>query len=146
MPKLHHNVALVFLTIVSCVSREPNKPAETLKTFSSDNLYTSKEQPQCKSMLDTYCNFLYSPDVQGNLEVKRTKESIKVLQGETHNQFSQVFFRYSQAKLQNQNNLPKDIYAVLLRHGYFEKLKKFLERTPRTTMTLEQRLASEQLD
>lgn len=100
----------------------------------------------CKSMLDNYCNILYSPAAQGNLEVKHKQESIKVLQGETHNQFSQVFFRYSQAKLQNQKNLPKDFYAVLSRHNYFDKLKNFLDRIPRTNMTLDQRLTSEQLD
>ena len=134
--------------LVSCVSTEPPKPQPppALRTFSSDNLYSPQQQPQCKSMLDNYCNFLYSPDVLGNLEVKRTHDSIKVLQGETHNQFSQVFFRYSQAKVQNQKSLPKDFYAVLVRHAYFEKLKTFLERTPRTVMTLEQRLTSEQLD
>lgn len=97
-------------------------------------------------MLDSYCGVLYSPDTQGNLEVKRTQDSIKILQGETHNQFSQVFFRYSQAKLQKQRYLPKDFYAVLKRNRYFEKLRVFLERTPRTAMTLEQRLYSEQSD
>ena len=97
-------------------------------------------------MLDTYCNILYAPDAQGNLEVRQKHESIKVLQGQTPNQFSQVFFRYSQAKLNNQKNLPRDFAIVLNRHQYFMKLKTFLDRTPRTAMTLEQRLNSEQLD
>lgn len=141
-------LASVSLVLSACVSRiQPERaPADDLKTFSSTNLYSPKEQPQCKAMLDSYCNFLYSPDVLGNLEVKHTRESIKVLQGETRNQFSQVFFRYSQAKLQNQKNLPKDFAAVLERHDYFTKLKDFLDRTPRTQMTLDQRLMSEQLD
>lgn len=97
-------------------------------------------------MLDAYCNILYSPDVLGNLEVRRMHDSIKVLQGETHNQFTQSFFKYSQAKLHNQRSLPKDFYNVLLRHNYFDKLKTFLERTPRTLMSLQQRLDSEQMD
>ncbi|MGZ3722274.1 MAG: hypothetical protein ACXVA9_05055, partial [Bdellovibrionales bacterium] len=139
-------LAAALAVLVSCATSEAPKGPEVLRTFSSDHLYTSKEQPMCKSMLDNYCNFLYSPDVLGNLEVKRMHDSIKVLQGETHNQFSQVFFKYSQAKLQNQKALPKDFYAVLLRHSYFEKLKNFLDRTPRTLMSLEQRLTSEQLD
>jgi hypothetical protein len=134
------------LALVSCSAPAPLKAPEVLRTFSSDHLYTPKEPPMCKSMLDNYCNFLYSPDVLGNLEVKRSHESIKVLQGETHNQFTQVFFRYSQAKLQNQRAFPKDFFAVLYRHSYFDKLKTFLDRTPRTLMSLEQRLNSEQMD
>ncbi len=141
-------VAILILSHIlgGCVSTEAPKTPEPLRTFSSETLYSPAERPQCKSMLDSYCNVLYSPDTQGNLEVKRTQDSIKVLQGETRNQFSQVFFRYSQAKLLRQKNLPHDFYSVLKRGFYFDKLKVFLERTPRTTMTLDQRLASEQLD
>jgi hypothetical protein len=123
-------------------SQDPDK----LQTFSSDHMYSSEQQPLCKAMLDNYCNILYSPETQGNLEVRRTQDSIKVLQGETRNQFSQVFFRYSQAKLQNRRNLPKDFYRILDRNSYFEKLKLFLDRAPRTVMSLEQRLSSEQMD
>jgi hypothetical protein len=122
-------------------------PSEAaLRTFSSESIFSPATQPQCKSMLDSYCNILYSPDALGNLEVKHMQSSIKVLQGETHNQFSHVFFRYSQAKLQNQKNLPPDLAKVLARHDYFTKLKIFLDRTPRTLMSVEQRLLSEQMD
>jgi len=139
-------LAGVLALLVSCVSNEPPKSPDVLRTFSSEHLYTTKEQPLCKTMLDNYCNILYSPDSLGNLEVQRSHDSIKVLQGETKNQFSQVFFKFSQAKLQNQRVLPKDFFNVLARHGYFEKLKTFLDRVPRTTMTMQQRLDSEQLD
>lgn len=140
-------MGLGFLLLpISCSAPPPVKTPEVLRTFSSDNLYKSLEQPLCKSMLDNYCNLLYSPEARGNLEVKDKQNSIKVLQGETHNQFSQVFYRYSQAKLQNQKSLPKDFTTVLQRNNYFTKLKNFLERPPRTLMTLEQRTNSEELD
>ncbi len=131
---------------VSCATQEAPKAPEVLRTFSSEEFYSASNMPQCKSMLDTYCNILYSPDVLGNLEVKNLQSSIKVLQGETHNQFSHVFYRYSQAKVQNQKSLPSDFYRILSRSDYFTKLKTFLERAPRTLMSVEQRLASEQMD
>ncbi|NJL24658.1 MAG: hypothetical protein HC902_05455 [Calothrix sp. SM1_5_4] len=82
----------------------------------------------------------------GNLEVKHAESSTKVLQGETINQFTQVYYKYSQAKLQNRSHMPKDFARVLDRHAYFFKLKQFLERPPRSLMSLSERLISEQMD
>ena len=114
--------------------------------FSSERLYTTAQAPQCKYLLDAYCNYLYSPEAQGNLEVKQAQTSIKILQGDTPNEFSQVFFHYSQAKLRNIASLPADFRKVLERHSYFEKLRAFLERRPRSKMSLTQRLTSESAD
>jgi len=96
--------------------------------------------------LDKYCNYLYSPEALGNLEVKRAKRSTKVLQGETQNEFTQVFYRYAQAKLRNRQYLPKDFFQALQRRQYFAKMEDFLDRKPRIEMTNSQRLASDQLD
>ncbi|MBK7844262.1 MAG: hypothetical protein IPJ71_11295 [Bdellovibrionales bacterium] len=71
--------------------------------------------------------------------------SIKVLQGETRNEFSQVFYQYAHAKLRNRRYLPKDFYQALERHHYFIKMEKFLRRRPRIEMTQGQRLASDRL-
>ena len=139
----------VFTLIVSCVSpQERTEVVETqpLKTFTSESFYQLKEQPKCKFLLDSYCNFLYSPEVLGNLEIKRAQSSTKVLQGETNNGFSQVFYQYSNAKLRNQNRLPKDFYQVLLKYDYFTKLQDFLIRKSRVSMTVNQRLGAEKLD
>lgn len=97
-------------------------------------------------MLDTYCNFLNSPAVQGNLRVQRGASSLTILQGDTANQFSQTYYRYALAKVKNRQHLPKDFARVLERHNYFGKLKRFLERDPRPGMSLSERLISEQTD
>jgi hypothetical protein len=146
---------LLALVLTACTSAPPPAPPkpseEPLKTFSTDHFYNGQAIPQCKAMLDTYCNFLNSPGVMGNLEIKRavsstTTANTKVLQGDTPNQFSQVYYRYSMAKLKNKGYLPKDFTRVLDRHAYFGKLKQFLDRDPRPAMNLSQRLGSEQMD
>lgn len=96
-------------------------------------------------MVDSYCNTLYSPEAQGNLEIGQGRTKIEVMQGETHNEFSQVFFRYSKAKLKSRSALPEDFRAALERGSYFIKLRSFLSRSPRATMSLAQRLESENM-
>lgn len=117
--------------------------AAVARSFSSERLYTSQEPPKCKAMFDSYCNTLYSPEAQGNLEIKRPMSSISVMQGDTPNEFSQVFYRYAQAKLKSRAALPSDFRAALDRTNYFSKLKIFLGRPPRSSMNLTQRLESE---
>ncbi len=131
---------------LSCTSIPIKEESTHLKVFSSDYLHPTSSQPLCKSLLDSYCTYLYSPDVLGNLEIRRSQNSTKVLQGDTQNQFSQVFFTYSQAKLRNQSFLPKDLYRVLNRHNYFRKLEMFLKRKPVESMSLSDRLEVEQVD
>lgn len=145
---------ILLLIVVGCTGVRPspvvseNAPYESspVRMFSSERFYTPQSAPQCKYLLDEYCNFLYSPEAQGNLEVKLAQTPIRILQGDTHNEFSQVFYHYSQAKLRNQRRLPTDLRQVLNRHAYFEKLRSFLDRRPRTKMTLSQRLSSEASD
>lgn len=137
---------LLIMTLVACTARESQRRPETFLMFSTENIYSSQKPPQCKSLLDNYCNFLYSPTALGNIEIKRQDETINVLQGETNNQFSQVFYRYSQAKIRNQEILPKDFARLLVDQNYFDKLKVFLERVPRGRMTLFDRLYFERMD
>ena len=146
--------AFLAFSITACTDVRPTiigpetPPYESapVRMFSSERFYTPQTAPQCKFLLDEYCNFLYSPEAQGNLEVKLAQTPIRILQGDTHNEFSQVFFHYSQAKLRNQKRLPADLKQILNRHAYFEKLRTFLDRRPRMKMTLSQRLTSEASD
>lgn len=141
---------LTAFVISSCASFEEEAEVETqpLKTFSADSFHKQKEKPKCKFLLDSYCNYLYSPDVQGNLEVKRGKSrsATKVLQGETANEFSQVFFQYSLAKIRNQRFMPRDFNRSLNQYGYFNKLQDFLKRGSRKDMSISQRMTIEKLD
>ncbi len=142
-------LSLLFSVILSgssaCVTA-PNdtEPAPISRSFSSETLYSDAKPPQCKAMMDSYCNTLYSPEAQGNLEIKQgRKPSIEVLQGETQNEFTQVYFRYAKAKLRSRTSLPTDIRSVLEKSMYFSKLRAFLNRAPRSNMTLAQRLETE---
>lgn len=141
-------IALSGCIFWGCTSPEKPEEVETqpLKTFSSDSFNLRKEKPKCKFLLDSYCNYLYSPEVLGNLEVKRAKNSVKVLQGETHNDFTQTFFQYSKAKIRNQRFLPRDFAKSLSQYSYFAKLQDFLNRSARKSMSVSQRLQVEKLD
>lgn len=146
---MRKNVAIVFLisialVLASCESPVKREEPETITHFSSDIFHSAQEAPQCKLMLDSYCNYLYSPLAAGNLEIKRSTATTKILQGETSNQFSQVFYSYSKAKLQNKDLLPKDFQRILNRHSYFSKLEGFLQRKPIPQMNLTERLSIEQ--
>lgn len=138
-------IVMIFL-LGSCSSTQSLKSQVSLRTFSSDQMYGATEKPKCKALLDKYCNYLYSPEALGNLEVKRAQNSTRVLQGETNNEFSQVFYSYAQAKIRNRKYLPKDFRQALDRHEYFDKMEFFLDRRPRIRMNKNQRLASNQLD
>lgn len=148
-------ILLTTLNLASCSTVQNQEPdadtaataAAVARSFSSDLLYSLNEVPKCKAMLDSYCTTLYSPEAQGNLEIGRSTASamprISVLQGETQNEFSQVFYRYAQAKLNARGALPADFRNALDKNGYFQKLRGYLSRPPRSRMSLNQRLDSE---
>ena len=142
--------SLFFSTVISllssCTSSNNITTEDSLKTFSSDQVFGQVERPKCKALLDRYCNYLYSPEVLGNLEVKTAQKTIKVLQGETSNEFSQVFYRYAKAKMQNRRYLPKDFLQALQRRWYFDKTESLLNRKPRGQMTKLERMESDQLE
>jgi hypothetical protein len=140
-------VAVLCLLTVSC-STPPKPKIENFEFYSSDHSHDPNRPPQCKSMLDSYCSFLFSPQAQGNVELSRSTASSSpmwVLQGETANEIPETTYRYSLAKLRNQEKLPADLVRVLRRHNYFEKLDLMLKRPTRASMTLSERLQSEQV-
>lgn len=143
-------IAGLLCGILSCTTPTPAPvdlvETQSLKIFTSKDLHKSSEAPQCKFLLDSYCNYLYSPESLGNLEIKNTQSSMKVLQGETSNGFSQVFYQYSRAKIQNEKHLPRDFRRILQQHNYFSRLQVFLDRQVRATMSVQQRLDAERLD
>lgn len=132
------------LTLVSCKTA-PIVSSTPLASYSGPVSLSAQEIP-CKKMVDDYCDALYSPEALGNLVVKRSKGTIEILQGETSNDFSQAFYHYSKAKLRNRNFLPTDFLSSLQSEDYFNKLTRFLSRSPRKFMSLSERLASERDD
>lgn len=140
---------LLLILILSFVSACTGTQSKTAKAPPPDIL-PSLQTPQgaigCEKMMDDYCAFLYSPETLGNLEVPHLNESLKVLQGETENDFPEVYYRYSKAKLNNQNSLPADFLQTLSPYNYFDQLRRSLSRKARQHMTLAERLEAERLD
>jgi hypothetical protein len=137
---------LILALAAGCTTQAPPETSDPIavgRSFSSETLYSPARPPKCKAMMDTYCNTLYSPEAQGNLEIKQSSSNIEVLQGDTRNEFSQVYFRYAKAKLKSHLSLPADFRNALERASYFAKLRVYLNRPPREHMTLSQRLESE---
>ena len=138
----------VLLLLAGCSTPHDRKPESVEpQWFSTAVSYDTDRPLQCKAMLDSYCNILFSPQALGNLRVQRGTASaspIMVLQGETTNDIPQTLYHYSIAKIRHQDQLPSDFQRVLKKQNYFEKLARTLERLPRTQMTLSERLQSEQ--
>lgn len=136
---------ILIIALCACTGSRPKSP----KAAPPDVL-PALNTPQgiigCEKMMDDYCAFLYSPETLGNLQVPHLNESLKVLQGETENDFPQVYYRYAKAKLNNKDYLPADFRKALNNYNYFGLLKRSLERKPRTKMTFSERLEAERLD
>lgn len=139
-----HLFIFLSLVVLSACRTRPYQESAQIPKYEGTHL-DSGEAPGCKSLLDNYCNRLYSPDASGNLILDRLKP-IQILQGETSNQLPQVFMRYSEAKLKNRHKLPRDFYDKLNFYDYFSKLEAFIHRNPIPKMSLEERLQSEHLD
>lgn len=97
-------------------------------------------------MIDSYCDYLFSPEVSGNLKLNKDKEPLYVLRGQTRNNFSNVYYEYARAKLRHVDALPKDFLGALKARNYFETLQVFINRKPREAMSFEERMRSEQQD
>jgi hypothetical protein len=119
--------------LISCTTPQKIDSPE-LQKFSEDKTQTSAKG--CLGLMDNYCSELYSPKASGNLVIERHKP-IQIMEGETANQFSEVFFRYSMAKIKNKRYLPADFLSILDRYNYFDKLDDFIHRRPIPKMSLE---------
>jgi hypothetical protein len=139
-------ILVISVVLAACTTQKTPETADPInvgRSYSSETLYSSAAPPKCKAMMDSYCNALYSPEAQGNLEIKQSSSTIEVRQGDTRNEFSQVYFRYAKAKLKSRSSLPADFRSALERDSYFSKLRTYLNRPSRDHMSLSQRLESE---
>ncbi len=130
-------VPALMILMGGCASTPPVPPQ--VSEFQSFRVQ-SGDQLGCLSLNDQYCKSLYDPTSQGNLEVIRPKGNIRILQGETRNDFSQVFYQYSKAKIRRREALPRTLRGILDDRGYFVKLSSLLNRSPRTQMSVFERI------
>jgi hypothetical protein len=132
-------IVFLFWMLTSCYTPQKQDSPEVPKYTESNQIIG------CKGILDSYCNQLYSPTASGNLEIDRHLP-IQILQGETKNQFPQVFYKYSLAKIKQKTRLPADFLSILNKYSYFERLDEFIHRPPIQKMSLEERLNTEHLN
>lgn len=136
-------VCVIFIAI-ACASVEQsatdNPTTATSQVLQSPILRTiSEERPPCLGMVKTFCENLYSPSNQGTLAVPLAGAAIEIKKGQTENDFSQVYFEYAETQIKFRDRLPRDFRTILSHLKYFQKLKVYLSRKPRTVMTLEER-------
>lgn len=125
---------------------EARDPQGELREFTSLAAFSRAGPVGCRQLVDAYCSALYSPRAAGNLRVPQSEAAATVLQGETPNNFKSVFVSYAKAKLRRQGRLPGDFHAALARKNYFGRLKALLGRKPRSQMSVQERIDSDQLE
>jgi hypothetical protein len=130
---------LGFFAFTGCNTDTPLK--RSISTFEVKN----DDQLGCLELTNNYCRSLYDSSSLGNLEVIRPKGNITILQGETPNDFSQVFYHYSKAKLSRKKALPPFLLKILEDLSYFDKLKSLLDRPSRRMMTYQERIQYDRL-
>jgi hypothetical protein len=105
-----------------------------VNAFSAEN-----EKLGCTSLVNNFCQELYTPARQGNWNLKLEKSTLKIRRGLTPNDFGNAYHRGSQLILQNQHLFPADFSAELRKVGYFEKLKTYLSTKPVDKTSLSER-------
>jgi hypothetical protein len=136
-PKSRFVWLLVPLLCVACTRGASPENVPALREYSSKDPVANVLG--CKSMVDSYCDYLYSPDAMGNVRITSGTHSIDVLQGHTPNDFTAAYYEYARAILHNRRYLPKDFRNNLQSMNYFDQLSGFLSRKPRSTMSLGER-------
>ena len=133
---------ILLIALLSCAKSPTNTHDEhhNFVQISSNN-FTSPDIG-CLNLLNNYCDELYSPEAFGNIRLER-ENPIKILQGDTKNQLSHVFYSYSKAKIKNKNKLPKDFLYFLNQNNYFKKLNSFISKKPIPQMSIEDRFRFE---
>ena len=135
------NLTLILVALSACVSRPTFQAGDEPPTSTYQVESKKTGDPGCAGMLNDYCMHLYSPEASGDLLIERAKP-IQILQGDTKNQFSHSFFRYSQTKLRNRVHFPRDLQAALDRHSYFEQLDEYLHRKAADKMSVDEAIDS----
>ena len=141
MARCSANILTVMVCFMGCATRPSPLPLEQVAEFAPSQDVLHPGLVGCEAMFDEYCNSLFSPEARGNLKIGKVKKGVfTVFRGSTRNDFSATFFFYANAKLKHRDLLPLDFREDLESHGYFKLLGEYLNRDPRATMYLTQRL------
>jgi hypothetical protein len=144
----HSSITLALLGITACSTFLTKTPEPSITTLTPPGTELhSPFNPGCLSMLDQYCDSLYSPGSEGNLVIHQKKGTpIYVLQGKTKNGLHQVFYELARSKIRNRDLLPKDFLKILKSHRYFDKLETLIHREPFEKMSMNDRVEANDLE
>lgn len=119
---------------------------EALRNFGPEKgaqCCTADPLPGCSSLLENFCDDLYSQKNKGNLDIRTSKGPLKARFGNMPNGFSTAFYEYARAKADSADRLPKDLKARLDQSGYFGKLAALLDGKSPAPKTLAEKIALE---
>lgn len=139
-------LVVVSFLLAGCFASKPVDPIQVAKEVDAKNLYPASSQPGCMAMMHSYCDLLYSPEVSGNMKISRMQDPLFILLGQTNNDFSAAYFAYAKATLKGRKALPHDFETALDRQNYFDLLYEFMNRKPRSQMSLDERIHSSKMD
>lgn len=97
--------------------------------------YAAASEPGCLKMVQNFCDQLHQGPNPGNLKLKSGEQVVELKLGRTANDIDEAEYAYHKAKITYRKRLPKDFRALLDSKGYFEILRKHLERKPLDKMT-----------
>lgn len=114
----------------------------TCATGASALEFLERDKPACLSMVQDFCQTLFSPENQGSLKFEIGESKYHIRLGETENDFREADYEFMKAQLLAWGKLPAEFRENLNESGYKEKLEKHLKRMARTKMTLKDRIAN----
>jgi hypothetical protein len=139
------SIGCLFL-LGSCTAKKLKSEFSTLNPPTA-LLDPSAKNHGCLGMMNQYCDSLYAPGADGNLIIQKRKGTpIYILQGKTSNGLHQVFYELAKSKIRNREFFPTDFYAILRAHRYFQKLEELIDRKAITTMSMIDRIESNELE
>ena len=104
--------------------------------------FLDSDKPACLSMVQDFCQTLFSPQNQGSLKFEIAGSKFNIRLGETENDFQEADYEFMKAQIKAWNKLPAAFRENLNENDYRQKLQKHLARMARTKMDLKQRISN----
>jgi hypothetical protein len=124
-----------------CMDQVNSKPQEC-----PDQTTYSASLPGCSELVEKFCDKLYSPPQNGNLDLKTGPNEVTPIRlGENNKGFEMDYVHFEEAKLAAEDRLSKDFQEKLKARNYFVKLRQFLQTKPLEQMSLSERAQTDRL-
>lgn len=141
------DLAIIAIAIgLVAMTRAPSITVPEEELIFPPEVMAPQEQIGCQAMVQNFCGQLYSPDAQGNLQIRDTTQSYRTALGSTRNDFDAARYAFHKARLQKRQLLPRDLKASLERREFFSHLSRLLSRPARSKMDIESKFEFEDLE